>query len=85
MIIKISNLYDNYQMHREFRYSLRLRAFTWNAEAATLRIVYRNNDEITFFNISEETAKLFVKVFFKVRFIQIMKTNPIFPFNYRKV
>ncbi len=71
-------------MHKKFRTSFVLRAFTWDDESASLKIVYRNLDEITFFNISDEVAELFMKAIFKVRFIKVIKSNPAIPYNLAK-
>lgn len=68
-------------MHKKLRASLRLRSFTRNMEDATLKIVYRNGDEITFYNLNEEAFGTFVKSVFKSRFISVLKRNPAFPHN----
>jgi hypothetical protein len=71
-------------MHKEFKTSFFLRAFTWDVESASLKIIYRNLDEITFFNISDEVAESFMKAIIKARFIKVMKSNPAFPYNLAK-
>jgi len=71
-------------MHKDLRTSVRLRSFTWNTETATLKIVYRSGDEITFYNLSEETVETLLKAIFKSRFINVMKRNPAIPHNFAK-
>jgi hypothetical protein len=71
-------------MHKKLRASLRLRSFTWDMENTTLKILYRNGDEITFYNLNEETFATFVKSISKSRFISVLKRNPAFPHNVAK-
>ncbi len=71
-------------MHKEFRASLWLRAFDWNAESGHLMIYYRNHNVITFFNVSEEAAEKFNHAILKSRYIKIMKRKNVFPFNFAK-
>jgi len=69
-------------MHKELRSSLWLRAFDWDLESARLVIFYRNRNVITFFDVSDEAAEKFINAIFKFRYIEVMKKNPAFPFNF---
>ena len=71
-------------MHKVFKASVWLREFTWDIESASLKVVYRNLDEITFFNVSEEIANSFSEAIFKARLIKVMKSNPACPYNFAK-
>ena len=78
------DLYKTMPMHKELRVSVRLRSFTWDIENTTLKIVYRSGDEITFYNLSEETVETFLKAINKSRFINVLKRNPAIPHNVAK-
>jgi hypothetical protein len=69
-------------MQKEIRASLWLRAFNWDNESARLVIIYRNHNVITFFNVSEAAFANFKNAIFKSRYINAMKRNPAFPFNF---
>jgi hypothetical protein len=71
-------------VHKVFKASVRLREFTWDIESARLKEIYRNLDEITFFNVSDEIANSFIEAIFKARFIKVMKLNPDCPYNFAK-
>jgi hypothetical protein len=71
-------------MNKVFKASVFLREFYWDIESASMKVVYRNLDEITFFNVTEEIANSFNKAIFKARFIKTMKSNPAYPYNFAK-